>query len=212
MDKSRGHRTRSRWATRRSNPAFGAPSDSHVSAFESHTLISNGHFQTTRCGQMGTRCVRCTPDPYAERVFSRVVTGRGPPDLSYVRCHLLENSRLRTSWRQLHQMLEHYPARVRCERPMFTLHLCEKLTIHRTLGPASDATNNNIWWVFFSEKHSRDFSKLSTGAIENMCFIFLKALNPAELEEHKPLSALRNPPPSQSVPTPPSVYQHVQVC
>jgi len=33
--------------------------------------------------------------------------------------------------------------------------------------------------MFFSEKQSGDFSKLSTGAIENMHFIFSKALNPA---------------------------------
>ena len=51
-------------------------------------------------------------------------------------------------------------------------------TIHPTLGqrlmPPWPASSK----CFFSEKHSCDFSKLSTGAIENMHFIFSKALIP----------------------------------
>jgi len=41
--------------------------------------------------------------------------------------------------------------------------------------------------------HSRDFSKLSTGAIENMCFIFSKASNSAKLARRE---GERNPNPS----------------
>jgi len=47
--------------------------------------------------------------------------------------------------------------------------------------------------VFFSEKHFRDFSKLSIGAIENMYFIFSKALNPAsqaQREREEPILSL----------------------
>ena len=70
-------------------------------------------------------------------------------------------------------------------------------------------------WPAFG--HSRDFSKLSTSAIENMYFIFSKsakshlASSVGGREEPKTVSTLQPPPPSQSVPTPPCVYQQALV-
>jgi len=52
---------------------------------------------------------------------------------------------------------------------------------------------------FLSEKHSHDFSKFPNGAIEKM-------------HRTHPLSTLQTPPPSQSMPTPQSVYQQVCTC
>jgi len=60
--------------------------------------------------------------------------------------------------------------------------------------------------------------KTSVGVIENMHFIFLKntesrlASSAGRREEPKPLSTLQPQPPSQKVPTPPSVHHDVQVC
>ena len=51
----------------------------------------------------------------------------------------------------------------------------------RRAGSVSGACGQSVRWEFFSEKHSGDFSKLSTGAIENMHFIFSK-----RREEPKP--------------------------
>jgi len=62
---------------------------------------------------------------------------------------------------------------------------------------------------FSERKHSRDFSKFPTGAIENIQLIFSKAPN------CKCANTLLNPRNSTSfvnVPTPPSVHHHVYVC
>jgi len=82
LDKTRDHQMRYKWATRSMNPASGAPNYSTCQLFESRASISNGHFQTTRCGQEDTGCVWCTPDPYAERVFFVQGTAREPPDMA----------------------------------------------------------------------------------------------------------------------------------
>ena len=57
------------WTTGRWNPASGAQMAATCQTFESRASISNSHFQTTGHGEVGIECVRCTPDPYAERMF-----------------------------------------------------------------------------------------------------------------------------------------------
>ena len=59
---------------------------------------------------------------------------------------------------------------------------------------ASGASEPASGECFLSEKHSRDFSKIPTGAIENMHLIFSKAPNPAEQARRE---GERNPNPSQ---------------
>ena len=60
--------------------------------------------------------------------------------------------------------------------------------------------------------------KISTGAIEKnaLCFLEKRRIPPRKLGGRErgthPLSTLQTPPPSQSVPTPQSVNQHVHVC
>jgi len=99
-----------------------------------------------------TLSVRCSPDPCAERVGKRPHTGRAPPDAqASVRC--LSSGALP----YLGQALSAPDAQT--QRPVLQ-------------KPASGE-------CFLSEKHSRDFSKISTGAIEKMHFIFSKAPNPA---------------------------------
>ena len=55
---------------------------------------------------------------------------------------------------------------------------CQTLTTHRTCRLSVRCPRSERRVSVFSEKHSGDFSKLSIGAIENMHFIFSKALNP----------------------------------
>jgi len=64
---------------------------------------------------------------------------------------------------------------------------------------------------FSSEKHSWDFSKFSTSAIEKYVFHSLKSVESRLAWGTQPLSTLQTPPPSQSVPTPSCMYQQVQV-
>ena len=75
-------------------------------------------------------------------------------------------------------------------------------TPHGRSGPASGATNSSVR----CEKHSRDFSKFTTSAIENIHLTFSKSA-----KSHTPLNP-RNSTSIAKVPTPPSVHHHVHVC
>jgi len=64
-------------------------------------------------------------------------------------------------------------------RPVLTVR-CLTLAPQHTgrTASTSGASTASVWWVVLSEKHSRDFSKLPTGAIEKICTSFSqKALN-----------------------------------
>jgi len=70
------------------------------------------------------------------------------------------------------------PSASGAERPVRSGCSGQTLTIHRTLKACVDASMHCVRWVFLTRKHSCDFSKFPTDAIENMHFIFSKAPNP----------------------------------
>ena len=55
-------------ATKHLTPYVWCSGVSHVSTFESHASISNGHLWTTGCDQVSTGCVRYSPVSCTERL------------------------------------------------------------------------------------------------------------------------------------------------
>ena len=113
-------------------------------------------------------------------VRREVVKRTGSPDSHHrtlLECPVLldRNTRTLTINVMHHRMHQQCLATVR-----FSLHLCQKQERTRHSGVASDVPLRPVSDECFPrEKHSRDFSKLSIGIIENIHFIFSKASNPA---------------------------------
>jgi len=92
-----------------------------------------------------------------------------------------------------HRMLEQSLTRVGCERPKRTSPVLEIVSASDMQEPRLMPRRPTFSECFFCEKHSHDFSKLFTSTIENMYFIFSKALNPVSQARRK---EERNPNPS----------------
>ena len=83
--------------------------------------------------------------------------------------------------------------------------------LHRTLRRSVRCSRSQRPVSVFSARNTPVTSpNFPTGAIEDMHFIFSRDFI-FSLRTH-PLSTLQTPPPSQSVPTPQSVYQQVCTC
>ena len=112
-----------------------------------------------------------------EGVFGAGSLDVGHRTLSYVRYHECFCSEPPDAH---HQTRSCYCVWVRCVHP----NKYHSPDAQSASDAAPDAANTSIW---------QDFFKLSTGTIENMCFIFSKAPNPASQARRK---GERNPNPS----------------
>jgi len=158
----------------------------------SHLLKLSCQSVTVTCSapdaeQVGTGRVRCTPVLNIERSAKRAghrthTTGRSKlrPVLTVLKLRELYKT-LRSPDSHHRTLQTESGALCPVPYPSWARHC-----LHRTLTLSVRCSRSQRP---VSEKHSRDFSKVPTGAIENMLFIFSEAPNPA------PLSTLGTLPP-----------------